>query len=303
MAMLLDGNSFTLASPSVFDERPDLFVLDPRLVDVEKDRNGEPEYIIRDSGGTELRRLTPFNCIHIPLWRRPGAARGLSPIEAMKQGIGRGMAAEEMGARYFGQGSTFGAVIEYPREVDPDDNDVKELIRKLNNKHQGVKNSWAIGAITGGGTIKELGMKPSDAQLIETEEWTLEQVARTYGVPPSLLGSQKPGAVAYASVEQRAIDYVVHGVLPLTVRIEKAYSRLLPRGSYVKFNLNGLLRGDGKARWEQYGIGLDKKVVTRDEVRVWEDLNPFGDERGGLLETPNNNAPDAGEAPQQETAE
>lgn len=294
LALLLDGNDFTLALPSVLNAT-ELHVLDPRRVEI--DRIGrEVIYTVRDAKGNEQGQFTPLNIIHIPLWRKPGKLRGLSPIEAMSQGIGRGLGAEELGARYFGQGSTFGAVLEYPKEVDPDDNDVKDLIRSLNRRHRGVRNAWALGAITGGGSIKELGMKPADAQLIETEEWTLEQVARAYGVPPSLAGSQKPGAVAYASVEQRAIDYVVHGVLPITVRLEKAYSRLLPRGSHVKFNVNGLLRGDGKARWEQYQIGLQNKVVTRDEVRAWEDLNPFGGADGGLLETPNNNAPDQGDA-------
>ncbi len=291
LSLLLDGNAFTLAFPTVLNPT-DLHVLNPQQVEVDRDGNGEPTYTVRDRRRKVIGQFSALNIIHVPLWRKPGHARGLSPIEAMSQGIGRGMAAEELGARYFGQGSTFGSVIEYPKEVEVSDPDAKAILKELNKRHKGVRNAWALAAITGGGQIKELGMKPADAQLIETEEWTLEQVARAYGVPPSLAGSQKPGAVAYASVEQRAIDYVVHGVLPITVRLEKAYSRLLPRGSHVKFNVNGLLRGDGVARWEQYEKALQNKVMTRDEVRELEDMNPMG---LGFLETPNNNAPDQGE--------
>ncbi len=296
LSLLLDGNAFVLAAPSVNIPFA-LHVLDPQRVQIKREAGKQTSYIVKDRRGQTQESFGPSQILHVPLWRRPGELRGLSPIEAMSQGIGRGIAAEEMGARYFGQGSTFGAVVQYPKDADPDDGQVKEVLDSLNKKHRGLRNAWAVGAITGGGELKELGLKPSDAQLIETEEWTLEQVARAYGVPPSLAGSQKPGAVAYASVEQRSIDYVVHAVLPLTVRLEKAYSRLLPRGSYVKFNLNGLLRGDAKTRWETYGIALDKKVMTRDEVRLLEDLNPFGGADGGLLETPNNNAP-AGPAPE-----
>jgi len=57
-------------------------------------------------------------------------------------------------------------------------------------------------------------------------------------------------------------------------------------------NLNGLLRGDQAARYEAYQIALQNKILTRDEVRALEDLVPFGDDRGGLLETPNNNNSD-----------
>lgn len=287
VSLLLNGNAYVLCAPLAAPNVAEMRVLPPGEVEIKRGPRREPIYV------WDKEEFTPSNILHIPLWRRPGTLEGMSPIQNLAQGIGRGLAAREMGSRFFSDGSAFGAVIQYPKEVDPDDNDVKELLKRLNKRHRGLKNAWAMGAITGGGQLVELGMKPSDAQLIETEEWTLEQVARAYKVPPSLLGSQKPGAVAYASVEQRSIDYVVHAILPLTVRIEKAYSRLLPRGSYMKFNLNGLLRGDGKARWEQYQIALQTKVMDRDEVRVLEDLNPRG---YGLLETPNNNAPELGDA-------
>jgi HK97 family phage portal protein len=249
-----------------------------------------PAYVIQDVG-----ELSPLNVIHITYVRRPGDPRGLSPIEAMAQGIGRGMAAEEVGARFFGQGSLMGGLVEYPESADPDDNAVKEMLKALNKRHQGVGNAWALGALTAGAKFHELTMKPSDSQLIETEEWTLEQVARAYGVPPSMVGSQKPGAVAYASVTQRAVDYVGKGVIPITVRIEKAYSRLLPRGSYIHLNTNALLRGDQAARYAAYQIALQNKFMKVDEIRGLEDLDPLGGSDGGLLQTPNNNPPaDAG---------
>lgn len=287
-SVLLDGNGLVSVGPSVSDPL-ELHALDPRKVKIERDRRGAPTYIPdgKDEG------LTPQRCLHIPYFRLAGEARGLSPIEMMRRGIGRGMAAEEAGARLFGQGSLINGLVEYPKEAgDPDPEQVKEMLQGLNKRHRGVKNAWALGALTQGATFHELTMKPRDAQAIETEEWTLEQFARVTGIPPSMLGSQKPGAVAYASVEQRSIDYVVHAVVPIVIRLEKAYSRLLPRGSYVKFNVAALMRGDAKARAEFYQIALQNKWMTRDEVRVFEDMEPMG---LGFLETPNNNPPGGGE--------
>ena len=270
MSMLLDGNAFTLALPTVLNPT-DLHVLNPRLVEVDRDGRGEPTYRVRDSRGKLAGEFTALNIIHVPLWRKPGEARGLSPIEAMAQGIGRGLAAEELGARYFGQGSTFGAVLEYPKEVDPDPNDVKDVLSALNKRHRGVRNSWALGAVTGGGQLKELGMKPADAQLIETEEWTLEQVARAFGMHPSMVGSQRPGSTAYNSAEQRSTDYAKSAVAPLTVRIEAAYGRTLSRG-YLEIRINGLMRGDMAARSAFYREGINAGWMTRAEARDWEDL-------------------------------
>ncbi len=287
--MVLDGDGFVFANPSVFDP-VELHVLDPQKVEVKRDGRGAPSYTLGE--GDNRITLNATNCLQIPLFMLPGGVRGLSPIEAMKRGIGRGIAAEEAGARLFGQGSLINGLVEYPVEAgDPDGEAVKELLKGLNRRHRGLKNAWAMGALTQGAKFHELTMKPRDAQAIETEEWTLEQFARTLGIPPSMLGSQKPGAVAYASVEQRSIDYVVHAVMPIVLPMEKAYSRLLPRGSYVKFNVAALMRGDAKARAEFYQIALQNKWMTRDEVRVFEDMEPMG---LGFLETPNNNPPQSG---------
>jgi HK97 family phage portal protein len=134
--------------------------------------------------------MTPNQCLHIPFFRLPGEARGLSAIDLMKRGIGRGIAAEEAGARLFGKGSLIQGLVEYPKEAgEPDGEAVKELLRGLNKRHSGIKNAWALGALTGGATFHELTMKPKDAQAIETEEWTLEQFCRVLQIPPSLMVS------------------------------------------------------------------------------------------------------------------
>lgn len=293
--MVLGGDGIVMALPSVFDA-VDLHVINPRHAEIKRDGRGMPSYKFRQDG-KEI-ELGPLNILHAPLFRLPGEARGISPIEAMKRGIGRGMAAEEAGARLFGQGTLINGLVEYPVEAgDPDDGAVKDLLRGLNRRHRGLKNAWALGALTNGAKFHELTLKPRDAQAIETEEWTLEQFARTLGIPPSMLGSQKPGAVAYASVEQRSIDYVVHAIVPIVIRLEKAYSRLLPRGSYVKFNVAALMRGDVNARAQYYQIALQNKWMTRDEVRILEDMDPMD---LGFLETPNNNPPDAPTEPSEE---
>jgi len=108
-------------------------------------------------------------------------------------------------------------------------------------------------------------------------------------MPASTTGGsrQQTGAQAYASVEQKAIEYVQHAVVNVTTRIERPHSLLLPSDDeFLKFNVNALLRGDTNARAQFYGIMLQNKVMTRDEVREKEDLPYLGEL--GWLETPNN---------------
>ena len=297
VSMLVDGNAFVQVAPSV--ELPDMLtVIDPRKVRMETTR-GETLYHVQ--GGN--RPLTPDEMIHIPLIRLPGERRGLNPIEADREGIGLGLAAEAHGASWFGNGATLSGIIALPEGSDLEAAEIDRIREDFKKRHVGARKSHAVGILTGGATFSPLSMSNRDSQYLELRKYQVEDIARLYNIPPHMIGSQEPGAVGYASVEQKAIDYVQHAVQPIVQRIEAAYDRLLPgqrppfnRGqrTYFRFNMDGLLRGDQKSRYEAYQIALNAKFAKVDEVRAREDWPPFGGTEGGFLQTPNNNAP-AGE--------
>ena len=284
-SMLLDGNAFVYVIRSL-GEPQRMTVLDPSTVEIHT--NGD-DTTYRVTGAD--RDLTPEDIIHLPYQVMPGQARGLNPIDAAKESIGLALAADQYGAAFFGNGATLSGTIEFPVGAEPAPAELERLKKDFAKKHVGARKSHAVGALTGGATFKPNTSSNKDSQFLELREFQIEDIGRLYGVPPHMIGSQKPGAVAYASVEQRNIDFVTHGLQPVIEKLEDGYERAL-RGqrTYFKFNVDGLLRGDAKSRWEAYGIALDKKVVRREEVRAKEDLPYIGDL--GFLETPNNNAPE-----------
>jgi HK97 family phage portal protein len=233
-------------------------------------------YDIRDERNHVISRETPATVIHIPLMRKPGEQRGTSMIEANQEAIGLGLAAEEYGARFFGNGATMAGVVEYPVGVEPTEQQVKDLLAALNKRHSNRRTPHAIGALTAGAVLHELSVKPNEAQAIETQRWVVEQVGRMVGLPPHKLGSQEPGAVSYNSVEIRNIDAVNDAYMPLAQRVELAYARLLRRPEqFLKFNFDALMRGDAKTRWAAYESGLRWGVYSLNEVRALEDRNPL----------------------------
>jgi HK97 family phage portal protein len=294
-SILTRGESITVCEPNVL--RPEaIHAIDiADVVDIRRDGRSRV-YEIRGWG-----TLTPLEVVHIPWMLPPGGLRGLDPISAGREGLGIALASDKFVGRYFGEGAVLSGVIEFPPGVDPSPEQVKAIKADFKRKHGGARKSHAVGALTGGATYKPFDYNNRDAQLLELREMVVEDIARLLGIPPHMLGSQKPGAVGYASVEQRSIDYVTHAVLPIVRRIETGYSRML-RGqqTYLKFNVRGLLRGDEQARAQFYDRLLQNKVMRRDEVRALEDL-PFDPESVGYLETPNNNAPD-GRTPDQMAA-
>lgn len=290
-SILVDGESFTRAFPNTRSVEGLGVIATSNVRDVTADGFGV-QYKLNNGAD-----LTPDEVIHIPWLLPPGKLRGLNPINAAREGLGIGLASDKFVGRYFGEGAVLSGVIEFPAGVEPTADQIEQIKRDFKRKHGGARKSHAVGAITGGGKYVPFDYNNRDAQLLELRDSVIEDVARLFGIPPHMLGSQKPGAVAYASVEQRSIDYVTHAILPIVSRIEAGHNRLL-RGpeTYIKFNVKGLLRGDEQARAQFYDRLLQNKVMRREEVRALEDL-PFDGELG-YLETPNNNAPDATPAPQ-----
>jgi hypothetical protein len=99
-----------------------------------------------------------------------------------------------------------------------------------------------------------------------------------------MLGITSPGAMSYASVEQNNINFVVHTLRPYIEKIEQAYSALLPSEAFLKFNVDGLLRGDYTTRIQGYSIGLQAGFYSVNDVRRFEDLRPV--EEGDQFRVP-----------------
>jgi hypothetical protein len=104
-----------------------------------------------------------------------------------------------------------------------------------------------------------------------------------------MLGVQ--GSTAYASVEQDSIFFVQHTLRPIVQKLETAFSPLLseaPGGeaAFIRFNLDGLLRGDSQARATAYSIGLQSGYYTVNDIRRFEDLTPQSDPTADQVRVP-----------------
>lgn len=270
-SLLLDGNAFSYVDGGT-DAPGRLLVLDPSRVEVEYEAM-TPMYTVRGDRGEVVAHVGPERMLHATWVRLPGSIRGLSPIEICRQGIGHAIAAEEFGSSFFGRGINLSAGIEIAGNLT--DEQKADFMANLEGKHAGLRKAHRIGVVTGGAKfVTGLGVTNEQAQFLETRKFGVEDIARIFGVPPHMLGSQEPGASSYNSVEQRALEFRQYSVLSLVRRIEDPHSRLLPAGQSLRLNLEGLARADLKTRFDAYSVGVDK-FLTVNEVRALEDLPPI----------------------------
>lgn len=273
----LEGNAYILTMRDNLGDVQELYVLDPIGVRIERPKAGEPliYYVkIRDTQGVYEERLTDKELLHIPDFRLPGQRYGLSPITACRTTLGAAMAADVYAASYFGNAANPGGVIEVPGELTEEQ--AADIGRDWNLTHTGPYRAGKIGILSGGASFQPLSINASDAQLLDTRRFSVEEIARIFRVPLSLLGHPVAGAMSFASVEAQNLSFVQHSLRPILERIEQSLSTLLPEpDGFIRFNLDALLRGTTIERYDAYTKGLREGFLSLNDVHAYEDMAPI----------------------------
>jgi HK97 family phage portal protein len=275
----LHGNAYILTVRDENDEIFELYCLNPDEVRIRRLRPNEPlvyEITIRDANEARTEILTNREILHIPMFRLPGSHYGLGPVSAARLTIGAAMAADTYAAAYFGNAANPGGVIEVPGELTQEQ--AQDIGRDWNITHTGPYRAGKIGILSGGAAFKPLTLNAADAQLLEARRFNVEDIARLFRVPVSLLGHPVAGAMSFASVEAQNLSFVQHSLRPLLERLEQSLSALLPESDgFIKFNLDALLRGTTLERYDAYTKGLREGFLSLNDVRAVEDLSPIGE--------------------------
>jgi len=268
-SLLTDGNAYGVATEFGANSYPSsVELLDPSLVSWRPDADAGWVALL---DGRPVDRWPNGPLWHVPLFTMPGAPYGLSPVQNARQSIAAGIAAESFGSQFFTAGGNPNAILYSESELSAE-------------QAAGIKSAFTAAtsmnrepAVMGAGLRYErIQVSPEEAQFLDTQRFTVEQIARIYGVFPEMIGGATSGSnVTYANREQRAADWLTFGLMPYLIPIEEALSSLVPRPQRVRFNTDALLRSDTKTRYEAHAIGLSAGFLTVDEVRALEDLEPL----------------------------
>ena len=269
VSLLIDGNAFVrkLRNPQTGDIVA-LSVIAPHRVKVVRNDNGFIEYQL-DNG---KRIVSDDDMIHITELRRPGVLRGVSRIDTLRQTLGLSKALEDFSAQFFGTGSTVSGIIETPHEMTQDQ--AIELKNNWEREHRGLRKAYRPGILTGGAKFVKTTVDPDEAQMLGSREFSVEEIARIFRIPPHLLQSTKPGSMSYASVEENSKQFVTYTLLPYISKIEQAYSPMLPNEAFIRFNVDGLLRANLTERFAAYSSATQAGFLSINDIHRFEDMPP-----------------------------
>jgi HK97 family phage portal protein len=283
VSLLLDGNSFIRVFSNDRGEIVNMSVLSPHNVEITRNGLGQVMYRLNQEG----QLLSSEQVIFIPDVVRPGNIRGVSRVEALKENFALAKALEAYAAKFFGSGTQTSGVIEFPGNLTADQ--AKALQTGFDSRHSGWNKAHKTAILSAGAKYTQTNTENDRAQFLDSRRLAVEDVARAFRVPSNMLNL--PGSNTYSSVEQNNLAFVTHCLRPIIAKIESAFSPLMSRtaggeNSFLKFNIDGLLRADIQNRMAAYSTGLQSGFLSVNDVRRLEDLRPIEDPSADMPRVP-----------------
>lgn len=291
--LLLWGNAYAQVVRNGLDEVIGLYPLMPNRMMVGRDLDTKQLYYEyqtswdEPAGRWERVRLTPGDVLHIPGLGFDGLV-GYSPIAMAKNAIGLAQATEDYGASFFANGAAPGGVLEHPGTIK----DPARVRESWQATFGGARNGNKIAVLEEGMKYTPISVSPEQAQFLETRKFQINEIARIFRIPPHMIGDLEKSS--FSNIEQQSLEFVKYTLDPWVIRWEQALTKTLlsPRekpGVFVKFNVEGLLRGDYVSRMNGHAVARQNGWMSANDIRALENLDCISPEDGGDLYLVNGN--------------
>lgn len=304
--LLLWGNHYSVIEWRGGDVKS-ITPVHPRWVTPKRAKTGGAlVYEINPDDGQQAKTYRADEILHIPGLSFNGV-KGLSVIEANREAIATGMAAQQHSGTWFGNGSHPSGILTTEAVLKPEVR--KKVKEQWEEAHQGGRNANKTAVLDGKMSWQSVQLNPKDAQLIEARAFSVGEIARIFRVPLVLLNAGETGTSVWGSgVEQLMIAFVTHTLRPWFVRIEQEIGRKMlwmerRQGYYVEHLDAALLRGDLASRYAAYAVGRQWGWLSPNDVRRAENMDPIPGEQGDEYISPANITGKGGQEPGNDDSE
>lgn len=290
--LLLWGNAYAQVIRNGRGEVIGLYPLMPNRMSVGRNSAGRLYYEYQRTSeeppNAQYERvvLPPSEVLHIPGLGFDGLV-GYSPIAMAKNAIGMAQACEDYGASFFANGAAPGGVLEHPGTIK----DPSRVRESWTATFGGARNGNKIAVLEEGMKYTPISVSPEQAQFLQTRKFQMGEIARIFRIPPHMIGDLDKSS--FSNIEQQSLEFVKYTLDPWVIRWEQALTKTLldPRdpGVFVKFNVEGLLRGDYASRMQGYAVARQNGWMSANDIRELENLDRIAPEDGGDLYLVNGN--------------
>ncbi len=251
------GNSYVLITKN----RKELKRLEPWKVSVSLMTDGSLRYKYYNVLTSKTEIYKDEEVMHFKDFGTDGIL-GKSKIQAAREVLGNAKASNKLLSKYYQNGTLAKGILTHPGSLDKD---TKEIIKEAwRDANAGLKSAYDIPVVDGGLEYKDISMSFEDAQFLNLNKFSIEEIGRFFNVPPYKLGIMD--GAKFNNVQSQEMDFIGGSIQPFITDIEEEfdykyfYTTEKNKGYYVKFNMSVAMRADDLSRADFYekmtNIGL-----------------------------------------------
>ncbi|MCJ2044731.1 phage portal protein [Methylobacterium sp. J-078] len=270
----LTGNAYARIERNARGQVTALYPLAPLTVGVERLASGRLRYRVGQERGAPY-VLLQEEMLHLRGPSRDGML-GQSPISISRGSLGLALTNHDTAASLSANSLRPSGILSFPERLTHEQR--LQVRQSMEQRYVGTDKAGKLMVMDGGAKFERMAFSPEDAEFLDSRKLGNEDVARIFGLPPTSVGITDKAT--YSNTEQEGRALVQNALGPLAGRIEAAMIRCLltdvsRRTLYVEHDLDTLLRGDVKARFEAYRIGRETGALSPNDIRRRENDPPI----------------------------
>lgn len=282
--LLLWGDCYAELERNARGEVVAAWPLQPWRMRVDRDSRARLRFTYTQANGTQKDWLydphrPPILRLHV---HSLDGVTGRSVVRVLRESLGLTAQLQRFGAKFFRDGMHVNGVLEVAEDLEPEqEQGIRETLAKF---HTNTDRAHQTLVLSAGRKYTPIGMPLEDAQFLESRKFQRSELCGAFGVPPHMVGDLE--RATFSNIEAESLRWLRDGLDPHLVNWESALRRdcLGPRSFdryYARFVRNAMVRGDLRSRSEALQIQRRNGVISADEWRAFEELDPIGSAKGG----------------------
>jgi len=277
------GNGYAYIHRDIIGQPKRLQLIHPKNVQV-KATDQYIFYDIQDFEGGDKNNVRSMNILHVPGLGYDGVV-GKSPINVAAESIAGGLATQKFGNKFYANGANQTGILMHPHQLSAKAQE--NLKSSFDKKTKGLDNAGGTMILEEGLKYQPITIPPEQAQFLQSRRFSVEEVARWFGLPPHLLADLTKSS--YNSIEAQGLEFLIYTLRAWLKRWEQELDRKLlteselDEGYFFKFNIEGLLRADSTTRANFLTMMVNNGLYTINEARKIEKMPRYNHENADKL--------------------
>lgn len=274
-SVLLRGNFYAIIVRDDKLEVSQLIYVDSDFVQPVIQENGTVKYIV--TGYSRLFDQDEILDFHLHL---DESYRGISVIKYASRALQSAYEQDKTSLNFFKSGGNLAGIIKPQNPIQADQR--KQIADAWRASFENTSDRVPVVVMPYGVDFQAVSITPEDAELIDTRKYSVEEIARFFGIHPYKLYAELSNKMSNEDIE---INYLTDTIMPLAQMMKEEMENKLLRPSErgkikIEFDFTAFFKTDKKSEAEYYRALINIGILSINEVRAALGYDPIEGEAG-----------------------